>query len=255
MQNLLNSEHFIIQSKFRWFPSLNTKFQIIDDDEKITGEIVLNPAWTSPILWIFGFLTELGLMTGGIYLMITSKSRNSLITAGIIFLFGLLLFFLLGFRNFLASRASSTIKVFDAEKNLILKAVKGWAIWRPTFTIWNTQNDSKIGQSRQSFLFGDRHYVLWDKDGKKWGSIHRRILGFQYRVKKDGTQVARFRRKLVDARKLITGVKSYTLEFQDENLNFDERALILGTLTYADVLVRQKKLSEEKQEEKTQKET
>ncbi|HAA54860.1 MAG TPA: hypothetical protein DCE42_08880, partial [Myxococcales bacterium] len=54
--------------------------------------------------------------------------------------------------------------------------------------------------------------------------------------------------KLIDARRLVTGMKSYTLEFQDPSLTQDERALVLGSLTYVDVLVRQKRMKEDSSE-------
>lgn len=251
MHRLLQSDHFTIQSKIRWFPSLNTKFQLVDDDNKTIGEIVFHPAWMAPVLWLFGLLFEIGLIGGGVALVVTgADSTQKLIGIGLAVL-GLLFLLLVNFRSFLASRASSSIEVSDESGSVILQARKGWAIWRPTFTVWNTQDDRQLGQSRQSFLWGDRHYTIWDAEGNDWGSIRRRPFGFQYRVRKGSKQVARFRRKLIDARKMITGVRSYLLEYEDTQLTEDERALILGSLAYADVLVRQKKLREEKDEKQT----
>ncbi len=249
MDNIFNNKNLTIQSKFRWFPSLNTKFQLVDDEGTLMGEIILNPAWSAPFLWLIGFLFEILLIFGGAYLIIRNPKEN-LIYGAVSVLVGLFLFLGIALHSFLSSRASSTVKIIDKDKKTLLKAVKGWALWRPTFTIRNAETNDVIGTARQAFFFGDRRYILRDKEGKKWGTIRRKLWRLKYRVKKNGRQVAEFRTKLIDARKLITGINSYILEYQDENLTTDERALILGAMTYVDVLSRQKKLSPDKQETK-----
>lgn len=246
MQQLLESDQFTIQSKIKWFPSFKTKFDIVTDEGESIGQIHFHPVLMAPVLWFFGLLLELGLVGGGLYFVLKGEN-NAKFVGGVMLLIGALLMFLVKFRTFLSSRASSYVEILDASGTQLLEARKGWALWRPTFTVHDTQADEPLGQSRQSFLWGDCHYSLWDSEGKDWGSIRRRPWGFQYRVYHNNEQVARFRRKLIDARKLITGLRSYKLEYQQPDLTPKERALILGTIAYADVLTRQKKLRDDKE--------
>lgn len=239
MQRLLESDHFTIQSQFRWFPSLNTKFQLLDDEGGKLGEVVVHPVWMFPVLWLVGLLLELGMIVGGVALIAKADPKW---LGGASLLLGLFFLVFFKLRMFLATRAPSSLDVYDESGESVLQASKGWALWRPTFSVTMTKSGKLLGQARQSFFWGDLHTHLWDGEGNKWGSIQRRIFGFQYRVYKGSEQIARFRRKLVDTRKLITGVQSYLLEYQSKDLQIEERAFILGTLTYVDALIRQKKL-------------
>ena len=250
MNELLQADNFTVQSKFRWFPSLNTKFQLLDDTGEQIGEITFHPAWMSPVLWIFGLLLEVGLVVGGVYqALIGADSTGKLIGLGLAIV-GLFFLSIVSVRTFLSSRASSVIEIHDKNNELVIKAVKGWALFRAVFSIYDMTGDEArlLGESAQSVLWGDRRYMLWDAAGKRWGTIRRRPFGLQYRGSKGSKQVGRFRRKLIDARRLVTGMKSYTLEFQDPSLTQDERALVLGSLTYVDVLVRQKRMKEDSSE-------
>lgn len=248
MQKLLESDHFTIQSKIRWFPSFNTKFQIVNDGGQQIGEIIFHPVIMAPILWFFGLLLELALAGGGLYLVFTGENNVKLVGAACA-LVGAFLIFVVNFRTFLASRASSSVEIFSESGEKLIAARKGWALFRPTFSVYDATTNELIGESRQSMFWGDRYYTVWDKDGNTWGSIKRRVWGFQYRVFRGSEQVARFRRKLIDTRKLITGLRSYLLEYEQEELSSKDRALILGCLAYADVLTRQKKLRDEQGEE------
>ena len=247
MKELLESDHYTINSKIRWLPALTKKFNVVDDNNSKIGEIIFHPAWMFPVLWLFGLVVELGMIVGGAVLIINKSKSSSMILTGVgLILVGLLFLFVWKFRNFLATRAPSTVEIRDSGNNSILTAKKGWAVWRPKFVVRKSQNEEIVGESQQSLFWGDLYYTLRDTSGQVWGSIRRRPLGFQYRVYKDKAQVARFRRKLIDTRKLITGLRSYLLEYQNSELIEDERALILGTLAYVDVLVRQKRLRKEK---------
>lgn len=242
MQQLTTANNIEIQSKIRWFPSLNIKYQVVDEDRNETlGEIVVNPAWSMPFLWLAGWILNLGLIAGGGYWIFQGAGNQKWIGAGLA-VFGLLFAFVIRLHSFLASRASSTIDIRDSRGETLVTATKGWAFWKPTFTVEQGKGERVLGQSRQSVVWGDCRYTLWDPSGNTWGSIRRRPFGFQYRVFKGSDQVARFRRKWIDTRKLMTGIRSYVLQFQSNELSFDERSFVLGTIAFVDVLVRQKRI-------------
>ncbi len=244
MQQLVEAQHLEIQSKVRWFPSLNIRYQMVGEQGERIGEIILHPAWTTPLLWLLGLLTELGLFAGGFYYVLQGQGGQKWVGATLLGL-GAIFTLLVKLHSFLASRAPSTVEVLDANNETVLTATKGWALWKPTFTTTKADGTTRLGQARQSFLWGDCRYTLWDDQGKVWGSIRRRPFGFQYRVFKDSNQIAQFRQQFFDARKLVTGIRSYILTFQDESLTADERSFVLGTMAFVDVLVRQKKLRED----------
>lgn len=241
MKELLESDRFTLESKVRWFPALTKRFNIINEQGENIGIVIFHPAWMFPILWLAGLLIELGLVAGGIWWMYESQGRSKVYGLGIAIL-GLLMFLFFKLRDFLSSRAPSSIEIVDRNNTTVLTGRKGWAVWRPTVTITRTQDGQRLGQSKQSLFWGDCHYTIWDDQGETWGSVRRRPFGFQYRVFRDDTQVARFRRLLVDARKMITGMRSYRLEYETDTLAEGERDLIFGTMAYADVMVREKKL-------------
>ncbi len=242
MQQLATANNIEIQSKIRWFPSLNIKYQVVDEDRnKTLGEIIVHPAWSMPLLWMFGWILELGLLVGGGYWIFQGTGNQKWIGAGLLGL-GVIFTLVVKLHSFLASRASSTVEVRDASGETLITATKGWAIWKPTYTVEQGKGGAVLGQSRQSIVWGDCRYTLWDNSGNTWGSIRRRPFGFQYRVFKGSDQVARFRRKWIDTRKLMTGIRSYVLQFQSDALSLDERSFVLGTIAYVDVLVRQKRM-------------
>ena len=242
MSDLLHSDHFTIQSKLSFIPRLTTRFNIVDDNNNSIGTLVFHPAWSFPLLWIVGFLFEIALISGGIYLAV--KQEGNLRLAGIgIACFGVLALLLFRFHSFLATRSPSTTEIRDRGNTLLLSARKGWAFAQPLLSIYDAQN-KLLGTSRQSLFWGDRKILLWDAQGNKWGQIKRKLLGFQYRIFRGSKEVARFRRKLVDARKLL-GLRSFVLEFSEPSLTTQERSLILATLGNSDVLIRQKKLRKE----------
>ncbi|MCB9639518.1 MAG: hypothetical protein H6728_03000 [Myxococcales bacterium] len=244
MQDLLHTDHVTIQSRFRILPRLTTRFNIVDDSEQTIGTLISHPAWSFPVLWFVGFLLEIGMIAGGIYLAINQKGNGLYIGAGIAFL-GVLMLLLFRFHSFLATRAPTSIELRDRNNDLVLTSRKGWALFQPLFTLTDGQGNT-LGQSRQSFLWGDRKYLLWDDKGQRWGSINRRLIGSKYDAYRGNKAVARFRKKLIDARKLL-GLRSYLLEFQDSSLTPQERAVILGTIANTDVLMRQKKLRDDKE--------
>lgn len=249
MQPLLQTNNLEIQSKIRWFPSLNVRYQVLDADTNETvGEIIQHPAWSTPFLWVLGWLLNLGLIAGGGYYLLQGQGGQKWFGTVLLAL-GLVFIFLFKFHSFLSSRASSTVELRGANNQTEVVATKGWALWKPTYTVEKGDGSTRLGQARQSWVWGDCRYTLWDSQGEVWGSIRRRPFGFQYRVFKGSEQIAQFRRMFVDARKLITGIRSYILQFQGSDLNTDERAFVLGTMAFVDVLVRQKKLREKSEQQ------
>lgn len=247
MESLLQSDHFTLQSKIKWLPSLRTKFEIINAENQHVGSVHFHPVWMSPILWFFGLILELGMVGGGL-MFIFQGENNVKFFGGALVAIGAFLMFAIQFRSFLSSRASSFVEIMDAEGQTILSARKGWALFKPNFTVKDELQNKTLGNSRQSFLWGDCAYTIWDETDQEWGSIQRRVWGFQYRIFKGKERVGRFRRKLLDARKMFTGLRSYTFEYENTELSLEERSLMLGTIIYVDVLTRQKELRSDKKE-------
>lgn len=260
MQKFMESHEFEIQAQIRNRFSFAVRYDIQSKEtEENIGEIIIYPAWSTPFLWLLGIITEIALVVGGLYFVF--KGQNNSIWFGLSFLFlGLLFFFGFKFHTFLASRAPSTIKIKDDQKEVIVVGNKGWALWKPIFTVTDGSTNNMIGQSRQSFLLGDCRYTLWDHQGNIWGSIRRRPFGFTYRIIKDSKEVAHFRKQFVDARKIMTGVSSYLLDFLKEeketeaenektSLIQNEKLFVFGVISYIALLSREKKLKEKEQTE------
>ncbi len=241
MHELLQSDRLIIQARFRILPRLTTRFNVIDDANKAIGTLIFHPAWSYPILWFFGVLLELSLLSGGIYLAVKQSGNPRYIGIGLAF-FGLLMA-LMRFHSFLATRSPTKIELWDRDNKLVLASHKGWALFQPLFTIHDAKGDI-VGQARQSLFWADRKYILWDDQSKRWGDIKRGFIGSRYTVQRNGKPVARMRKNLLDVRKLL-GMRSFLVEFQESNLSAKERTLILGAITNTEVLTRQKKLREE----------
>ncbi len=242
MHELLQSDRLIIQAKFRILPRLTTRFNVIDDANKTIGTLIFHPAWSYPVLWFVGLLLELSLLAGGIYLAVQQSGNTRYAGIGIA-LVGFVMTFFLRFHSFLATRTPTKIELWDRDNKLVLSSHKGWALSRPLFTISDAQGKT-VGQARQSFLRGDRKYILWDDQNKRWGDIKRAFIGSRYAVQRNGKPVARLRKNLLDVRKLL-GMRSFMLEFQEASLSPKERMLIVGSIANTDVLTRQKKLREE----------